>query len=226
MYNGAMRRVLALGCVTVMVGVAAYACSNDTFTGGDASTDANTEDAQAAFCAAEAKYVAYCSYDAECIQKNLVNCGSVYATINPTLAAAYVTCINLGQLPCGTDIFASISSSCMQGQLATFQADSGAFTKLASDFCTMCDPSQQTACETSFGTEKAGPGFLASLFNDPTIVSIDNSCTKDAGATANDASACATAFAVCELIKASQAGPPDLCADAGGQWIRGFGVIT
>jgi len=213
--------LVVCGAVISAFACAGYACTSDTFVGddgGDSASDARGPVTQADYCDAEARFLAHCQVDAACAMTNLNNCGSVFAALNPALAAALVACIDKDQLDCKLEFGSMIVSPCVQSELAGYTNDSGALAQLASDFCKACDPGSAT-CAGKFASAPDQPGYIPSLFADSLITQVDNSCAKklDGGvATAGDASlTCTDQFVLCDYILFGLTLPKDACQDGG-----------
>lgn len=196
---------------------AAYACSTDTFTNGDASPEGGGGVTQADFCAAETNYFRSCNeIDAECIQQDLQNCGDLYGDLTNGFATAVAHCMSMGNFACNTALGKASTSGCITGQLAEagYQNDSGVLASFAKDFCAKCDPTS-SGCVVKFASSPDQPGYLASMFNDGIIKNMDD-CLKKVDAspiTADDSGACLTATLICEAFAVSLAGPPEACGD-------------
>jgi hypothetical protein len=194
---------------------AAYACSTDTFTNGDATAEGGGGGvSKDEFCDAEANYFRYCStFDAACIQKDLQNCGALYSDLTSGFATAIAHCMEKGTFACNTELSKAVLSQCMSQELAGYVNDSGTLAIFGNDFCAKCAPTS-TTCGAKFASAPDQPGYLPSMFNDGIIKNMDD-CLKqaDAGNVAVDASTCLNATLVCEYIALGLAGPPEACGD-------------
>jgi len=211
------RTLLAVGVLAPMI-AAAWACSTDTFTNGDAAAEAGdgggpvTKDE---FCAAESQYFGNCpNGDAACMQQDLKNCGNLYDDFTSGFATAVAHCMRQGGFACNTELGKAVISQCMKDALVGYSNDSGELANFAKDFCSKCAPGSST-CVGKFASASDQPGYLPSMFNDDIIKTMDN-CEKQIDAstvTVNDASACLNASLVCEYIAIGLAGPPEACND-------------
>jgi hypothetical protein len=204
------RPLLAVAVLCPMI-AAAYACSTDTFTGGDASS-VESGSPQSDFCSAEAVYVHGCFADAAC-QADLSNCGATFSALSPGFSAALTQCMQDTQLPCTTDISKILASACVSKALQSYTNDSGAFASLANDYCARCDKAE-AGCADGFAA--TGPGQIASLFADPVVMNID-ACEKltDGGTvTTLDASYdCKDQAIICAIALANASLPASACTD-------------
>jgi hypothetical protein len=187
-------------------GVGLSACALITSLGGlgggtaDGGVDASAADAAtvtaADWCDAESKFYGQCQADA-CV-KELSNCGPRFAALRAPVAAAAVRCVNLGEVPCGTDLFNALwkKSSCTQEALASAQNDSGAYSQLAAQYCSACAPGNAQCPEQWSTTDQAG--FFASLLVDVELAQLEQACTGylDGG---SDGGGCGP-FDACVLI--------------------------
>ncbi len=201
-----------------------YACSTDTFQsndGGDATAgDAASGDAspptQADFCDAEAVYYTHCGYTGACAVKDLGSCGSIFASLDPAVVAAFTVCANAEQLDC-VDFFTLTTEACMSGHLPSGFNTSQALATLTSDYCKTCGKTDST-CAATF-TAINQPGYIAALFADSIIGNIDTVCAKalDGGSFVTDGGtvSCSTVFTVCELGVAGGSLPKDACKEGG-----------
>ena len=212
-----MRRTLLAVAVLAPMIAAAYACSTDTFTAGDASDEGGGGVTQADFCAAEAHYFTSCGeIDAACVQQDLKQCGALYGDFTSGFATAVAHCWWVGNFACNTELGKAAVSGCITGELAEagYQNDSGALASFAKDFCAKCDPDSST-CEGKFAASTDQPGYYAAMFNDNIINSMDN-CMKLVDAapiTVGDSGACLAKALGCEALAISLAGPPEACGD-------------
>jgi hypothetical protein len=211
-----MKRALLAAAVLAPMIAAAYACQSDSFQNGDASEEGGGPITQADFCAAESLYMHQCGiFDAACVQVDLQNCGALYAVFTSGFAAAFTHCWEAGQLPCNVDLTKTLTAKCMSDELAGYHNDSGELASFAKDFCGHCTPSSST-CETKFASAIDQPGYLASLFSDTVIKSMDD-CEKKLDAstvTVGDASPqCLNETLACELIGIALNGPAEACKD-------------
>ncbi|HEX4517390.1 MAG TPA: hypothetical protein VH054_27785 [Polyangiaceae bacterium] len=204
------RTLLAVAVLCPMI-AAAYACSTDTFSGSDASSESGSP--QSDFCSAEAVYVHQCYGDAACLQTGLNNCGATFSALAPGFSAALTQCMQENQLPCTADVSKILASSCMSKALQSYTNDSGAFASLATDYCARCD---KTTAGCADGFAATGPGQIASLFADPVIMNID-ACEKltDGGTvTTLDASYdCKDQSIICAIALANASLPASACTD-------------
>ncbi|HEY2365509.1 MAG TPA: hypothetical protein VGH87_03945, partial [Polyangiaceae bacterium] len=145
-----MRRTLVAVAVLTPMIAAAYACSTDTFTGGDAAPEGGGGATKDDFCDAEARYFTNCGeIDAACIQQDLQHCGDLYGDFTNGFAAAVAHCMSIGNFACNTELGKAAVSSCITGALAGYQNDSGALANFAKDYCEKCDPTN-AACAANF----------------------------------------------------------------------------
>jgi hypothetical protein len=196
---------------------AAYACSTDTFTGGDASAEGGGGGVSSNdFCDAEAHYFRACGeIDAACIQQDLQHCADLYGDLTSGFATAVAYCMNEGGLACNTELGNAAVKGCLASQLIGYQNDSGVLANFANDFCAKCDPNSPT-CAGKFASQPDQPGYLPSMFNDKIIQSMDD-CLKQyvdaAPITKDDSGACLAQSVYCEAVALKQAGPPEACGD-------------
>jgi len=210
------RALLAVAVLSPMV-AAAWACSTDTFTNGDAASEGGggggvTKDD---FCDAEALYFRNCAnFDAACIQKDLQNCGALYDDFTQGFATAVAHCMEKGNFACNTELAKSVLSTCMTNELAGYHNDSGMLATLTQDFCAKCDPASPT-CADNFASAPQQPGYLPSMFNDAILKTMDD-CEKKIDAapiTKDDSGACLNQSLICEYIAIGLAGPAEACKD-------------
>lgn len=211
-----MRRTLLAVAVLAPAIAAAYACSTDTFTNGDASDEGGGGGVtQADFCDAEAFYFRSCGeIDAACIQQDLKNCGELYNDFTSGFATAVAHCMSIGNFACNTEIGKSVISQCMANALVGYQNDSGVLASFAKNYCAKCDPTNP-ACVQNFASAPDKPGYLASMFDDAIIKNMDD-CEKkiDGGpSTTDDSGACLNQTLYCEGFAVALAGPAEACGD-------------
>ncbi len=200
-------RVLIAGAVVGALGWAAYACTSDTFDGGAPAT-------QAEFCDAEATYYSYCHIDAACVATNLNNCGSLYSYLSAPFATAIAHCAEKDQIDCNATYGSMITTPCVQNELADASNTSSALANLAADFCKACGATQ--SCVQKFASTTDQPGYLASLFSDPIVNQIDNTCIPKNDAGFNDGGlTCAQQFALCEYVVLGFTLPKGACQEGG-----------
>jgi hypothetical protein len=176
--------------------------------GGDAGGSATAD-----FCQAVTAYYAHCQYTATCDQTNLRNCGAEGYALSDVARRAFIDCEANISCAHGADF---VRESCVSGKLAATRP-TAAQAKLASDYCAACAPDAGASCATLFFREGLtsagdGPGFIALLYNDTLVGSMNKQCIPVPGSTGT----CDLRFRICEyLVLQPPQVPADACKDGG-----------